>query len=279
MEATASRTVSFHFDRARLVPAGRQHASRYHEARPFPHIVLDDFVPADIVDQCVAEFPTSEQEWDLYTDAGNSQKLAISDQSRMGPVTRHLISEFNGSAMISFLEELTGINGLVPDPHLVGGGLHQLGRGGFLNVHADFNRHPRLKLDRRLNVILYLNRDWREEYGGNLELWNSNMTRCVQRIVPEASRCVVFNTTDFSFHGNPQPVAAPNEMPRRSLAFYYYTNGRPQEEQSASHTTLYQTPGVSPRPDLRRSRLKDFARSLVPPIVGDVARRQRSRAR
>lgn len=277
---TATELQPFFLDRQALVELGRANAERYRSAQPFPHVVLDDFVPGDVVERVVAEFPSREDAWDLYVDDGNSLKLATSDESRMGPATRQLIAEFNGGAMIEFLEVLTGISGLVPDPHLVGGGLHQLGSGGFLRVHADFNRHERLNLDRRINLLLYLNPGWKEEYGGNLELWSRDMSSCVRQIAPEAGRCVIFNTTDFSFHGNPQPVSAPDEQPRRSLAFYYYSNGRPEEERSEIHSTLYQTPGVAPaRATPPPARWKGLARRLVPPVLLDLVKRLRARRR
>jgi hypothetical protein len=135
---------------------------------------------------------------------------------------------------------LTGISGLIPDPYLEGGGLHQIERDGFLKVHADFNVHAKLRLDRRLNFILYLNQDWREEYNGHLELWDRGMTRCVRKVLPVCNRAVVFVTTDWSFHGHPEKLACPPGRTRKSVALYYYTNGRPAEERSAGHGVLWQ---------------------------------------
>lgn len=233
-------------DPARLEALGASLAAAYQGAAPFPHAVIDDFVPADVVRSVVAEYPRDRAEWDLYLDEGNSNKLAISDELRLGPVARRLIAELNGGAMIRFLEAMTGISGLVPDPHLLGGGLHQLDPGGFLRVHADFNHHPHLKLDRRLNFLLYLNEGWVGEWGGSLELWNEDMSSRDVSVVPVAGRAVVFSTTSTSFHGNPEPVACPDGLARRSIALYYYTNGRPEEERAAKHNTLYQTPGAAP---------------------------------
>jgi hypothetical protein len=230
-------------------------AERYRTAEPFPHIVIDDFVPVELVRAIVDEYPRDREEWDLYLDDGNSNKLAISDESRLGRMSRQLVTELNSGAMIRFLEGLTGITGLVPDPHLLGGGLHQLDPGGYLRVHADFNHHPHLKLDRRLNFLLYLNEDWQEDWGGSLELWNADMSERVVSVAPVAGRAVVFSTTSTSYHGNPDPVACPAGMARRSIALYYYTNGRPDEERAAKHNTLYQTPGADPtRPGEPRAR-------------------------
>jgi Rps23 Pro-64 3,4-dihydroxylase Tpa1-like proline 4-hydroxylase len=141
--------------------------------------------------------------------------------------------------MLGFLETLTGIDGLVPDPYFGGGALHQIVPGGFLKVHADFNWHPKLRLDRRLNMLVYLNRGWRPEWGGALELWDGEMAGPVASILPLFNRTVVFTTTDSSFHGHPRPLACPDGTTRKSVSLYYYSNGRPESERSAPHDTIF----------------------------------------
>jgi hypothetical protein len=273
----------FYFDPEALALLARQRAATYRTAWPFPHVVIDDLIPHEIALQCESEFGVISRElWHLYTDEGNTRKFELCDETRMGPVTRQLIAQFNSRAMIAFLEELTGIRGLVPDPHLVGGGLHELGPGGFLRVHADFNVHPLLNLDRRINLLLYLNHEWGDEWGGELELWDEAMAERAEPVTPLLGRVVIFNTTDRSFHGNPNAVSCPPNRARRSLAFYYYSNGRPEEERSAAHSTLYQTPGqppVVPPPaaDQSRSRARRLAKELAPPVLVRARRRFRSR--
>ena len=119
--------------------------------------------------------------------------------------------------------------------------MHSTKTGGYLKVHADFNKHPTLALDRRLNLLIYLNEDWLPEYGGDLELWTTDMGPCVEKIAPVAGRCVIFRTSSTSFHGHPHPLACPPDRTRRSIALYYYSNGRPQEEGSEEHGTLWQS--------------------------------------
>jgi 2OG-Fe(II) oxygenase superfamily len=269
-------TSPFLLEAEPLLELARAHAAEYQSARPFPHVVLDDFLPGGVIDSCIDEFPTPSDEWLFHTDWGNSSKFATNDESLMGPMTRQVIAQLNGGAMIRFLEELTGIGGLVADPHLVGGGMHLLGNGGFLRVHADFNVHQQLKLDRRINVLLYLNPDWEQSWGGNLELWNRDMTACERQIVPIANRCVIFNTTDVALHGNPEPVACPEGVARRSLALYYYTAGRPKEERSAAHTTLYPGKGERAKAPMR-ARARDLGLRILPPVLVDAARRARRR--
>lgn len=239
--------VLHHFPAAELIARGERLAGAYRSASPFPHAVVDDFLPEEVATAAYEEFAGLDaSSWDLYEDAGNTIKLATSDEEKMGPLLRHLVTQFNGSAFIRFLEAMTGIDGLLPDPHLAGGGLHQLNPGGFLRVHADFNRHKPLRLDRRINALLYLNPGWQDDWGGALELWNEDMSVCEVKATPLLNRLVVFNTTSTSYHGNPEPVSCPPGHARRSLAFYYYTNGRPDSEQQEAHSTLYQTPGERP---------------------------------
>jgi Rps23 Pro-64 3,4-dihydroxylase Tpa1-like proline 4-hydroxylase len=178
----------------------------------------------------------------------------------------------NSREIVNFLEKLTGIEGLIPDPHYAGGGCHELRPGGFLKVHADFNWHGQMRLDRRINLLVYLNNDWQPEYGGNLELWDATMSHKVAEYAPLFNRCVIFNTTDNSYHGNPVPVSCPPDRSRRSLAFYYYTNGRPATEVSQSHGTLFKNrPGEATVGELTTS----FAHRIIPPIVVDAWRNLR----
>lgn len=231
---------TFFFDPQILASTAKRYHESYTQARPFPHVVIDDFFPEGVVAEVLKEFPSpSEIPWRRHEHA-HSKKLATENEIQIGNFTRHFIAQLNSAVFVDFLEMLTDIEGLIPDPHLMGGGLHQIERGGYLGIHADFNVHPRLKLDRRLNLLLYLNKNWEEAYGGHLELWNREMTQCEKRLLPVFNRLVVFNTTDFSFHGHPLPLTCPPERARKSLALYYYTNGRPAEEVTASHSTLYQ---------------------------------------
>jgi Rps23 Pro-64 3,4-dihydroxylase Tpa1-like proline 4-hydroxylase len=237
-----------------------------------------------VLDRALAEFPEPKQaEWQTF-DSANERKLASKDDSTMGEATRQLLAELNSATFIDFLERLTGIPGLVPDPHFVGGGLHQIERGGHLKIHADFNRHPGTGLERRLNVLLYLNRDWKPEFGGAFELWNRDMTASDAQIMPFFNRCVIFTTTDTSFHGHPEPLACPEGRTRKSIALYYYSRDAPAGQSGDEHNTLFQArPGEELETPEGRSRklkprLKAAARQVTPPIVLDAVRRRRHRA-
>ncbi len=233
---------AFFLDPKILETLAEENRSVYAQADPFPHIVMDEFFPKEVLEEVLEEFPSPSQiQWRKLEHA-NSKKLASESESHMGDITRALIYQLNSSVFINFLERLTGIEGLIPDPHLWGGGLHQIEREGYLGIHADFNKHPRLQLDRRLNLLVYLNKDWKEEYGGHLELWDRGMKSCEKKALPIFNRVVIFNTTDFSYHGHPNPLNCPPGWTRKSLALYYYSNGRPVDEISTPHSTLYQRP-------------------------------------
>ena len=211
----------------------------YVAAQPFPHIVIDGLFPNEVLEKVLAEFPKPDEiEWRKF-DSATEKKLGYWHESTLRPDLQLFLYEMSSAPVLRFLEALTGIEGLIPDPYYGGAGPHQILSGGFLKVHVDFNWHPLLKLDRRLNLLVYLNKDWREEYGGHLELWDRGMTRCERKILPVFNRTVVFSTTDFSFHGHPEPLACPPGMSRKSVSFYYYTNGRPEEERSAPHDTIF----------------------------------------
>jgi len=266
--------LTFQFDRASLRAQAESLKSSWSSASPFPHIVVDNLFPPEVLDAVLCEYPEPEDvDWQRF-NAPTEVKLAIADTSQMGPVTRHLLNELNGQVFIEFLETVTGIKGLIPDPHLWGGGLHQIRKGGYLKVHADFNRHKHLKLDRRLNALVYLNKNWPESYRGELELWDKTMTACGQRIRPLFNRMVVFATTDFTYHGHPDPLACPPDRARRSLALYYYSNGRPPEEVTPDHTTLFKhRPGEN---YAMKRNWKDSVKRWVPPAIVDMLGRKKA---
>jgi len=215
-------------------------AQAYAAADPFPHTVLDGLFDDADLGAVLREFPRPEvMQWARFDNAMEKKLGFYYETSRIAPSIRSFLDAMNGFEMLLFLERLTGIEGLIPDPYFGGGGLHQIEPGGFLKVHADFNVHPKLKLDRRLNMLIYLNRDWREEWGGHLELWDRDMRGCRKRILPTFNRTVIFSTTDTSFHGHPQPLTSPPGVTRKSVSLYYYTAGRPAAERSAPHDTIF----------------------------------------
>jgi len=198
-------------------------AREYRDAEPFPHVVVDDFLDAATLRRAAAEFPPVADDWTHYAHV-NEQKFGQTVRGRFPPTLGAIVDALNSATFVSALTRLTGIEGLIADPGFEGGGLHQSERGGFLNVHADFTVHPHHRdWRRRINVLVYLNEDWQEEYGGHLELWDRAMERCVRRVLPVFNRAVIFNTDPDSFHGHPDPLTCPDGRTRKSIALYYFT--------------------------------------------------------
>ena len=137
----------------------------------------------------------------------------------------------NSIKFLQFLQKITSIEEkLIIDKELNGGGLHEIKSGGMLKIHTDFNKHPTLDLDRRVNVLIYLNKNWEKSYGGDLELWDKKMKFCGKTIQPTFNKMVIFSTNDFSNHGHPEPIMCPENVSRKSIALYYFSKGRPISE-------------------------------------------------
>lgn len=207
-----------------------KHRANYIAADPFPHVVIDQFLPPEYADKTLEVFPGPESgiwlDWKRRDLDHHPGKQGIGHASRLDDVSPHLqnmLFAFNSYPFLNFLEKLTGIVKLLPDPYLHGGGVHQILSGGRLAIHTDFNDLQALDLYRRINVLFYLNKDWKPEYRGDLELWDEELKRCAQSIPPIFNRLVVFDTNKKSFHGHPAPLNTPEHITRKSLALYYYT--------------------------------------------------------
>lgn len=247
----------------------------YREAQPFPHIVIDHFLTEAGADAAMAGFPAVDTaNWNNYIHV-NERKYSNTDVATWTPTLRALLDVLHGPRFVAFLEELTGIEGLQVDPTLEGGGLHQSGTGGFLNIHADFTVHPRRRTwRRRVNLLLYLNPHWDPAYGGELELWSRDMAAREKSVEPFGNRAVVFTTEADSFHGHPQPLRCPPETSRRSLALYYFT----EESNPVVRSTEYRSrPGEGPRrllifADKQAVRAFDWAKRRLGVSDGAVSR-------
>ena len=205
-----------------LLTSGSARHAAFAAASPFPHVVVDDCLDRGLIE--TLDFPDAEwQGWQRYRDGYQHGKLCCSEITAIPDRVRALVSELCAPPFLRFLEDLTGIEALIPDPYLEGGGLHASGPGATLTPHTDFHLYPRLGLYRQLNVLLYLNPGWEGCDGGALELFDpeSDCTSPLKSIVPTWGRMVVFRTDDRSPHGFTTPVA-PGRL-RRSIALYYYT--------------------------------------------------------
>ena len=252
---------------ARMNQLAESAHAEYLAANPFPHIVFDNFFDPRLLDLVLEEFPKPGQiKWQRFDNA-QEVKLASATEASFGPVTRLLFYHLNSITFLEFLSRVTGIENLIADPGFEDGGLHQIVPGGKLGVHADFNKHRRYGLDRRLNLLLYLNKNWKEEYGGQLELWDRDMTAKQAGVLPLFNRVMVFGTTDFTYHGHPDPLRCPEGMTRKSMALYYFSNGRPAEEVTGDHSTVFRARDEADFRLTPQQRLRSMARDLTPPIV------------
>ncbi len=259
------------FDEEECRAAGRARADEYQNAQPYPHIVIDDLLDKDVLRYVAANYPSLESK--TFFDRDQERfKFQFPAQEIPNGRTRNLLAELNSQAFLAFLEEMTGIKGLMPDPYFTGGGLHLTKRGGHLSVHADFNIHEKLKVERRLNLLVYLNDDWLPEYKGELEIWDKKMTQCERTVAPLIGRAVVFNTNADSFHGHPDPLACPPDRDRRSIATYYYTAMADGLTATPARTTTFKPRPNSVDAEDRRIKVNHFIGDWVPPRLQGVAR-------
>lgn len=210
---------------------------QYQAAAPFPHIVLDDVLKPAAYEAAAAEFPgVDDPFWKGYLHV-NETKYSNTQPDTWGDALNAVAKEFCSDRFVAWLEELTGIQDLMADWSMDGGGLHQTLRGGHLNIHADFStHHVHENWARRVNILLYLNREWQDSWGGHLELWDTDMKTQRGSVTPKGNRMLVFTTSSDSFHGHPDPLTCPPGEARRSMALYYFT----EEEHAVRKSTNYQ---------------------------------------
>ena len=229
------------FDDPKYAKLAVENASKYQKADPFPHVVLDDFLDRSLAEALDRAFPEPDSiDW-IVRDNENNRRRYQHDETKLPLQLRQMLREFNSRQFVLFLETLTGIENLIPDPYFIGGGAHMSGRDDFLKIHADFNWHHKLQAHRRVNALLYVNEHWAEEWGGALEFWNKEMTERVEFALPLFNRLVVFNVGADSNHGQPEPNACPPDETRKALNLYYYTTRRDESELQDPHFTLYKT--------------------------------------
>lgn len=236
----SQRLLCYCPDPKALLETGLRSRRSFQEAAPFSHIVLDDFFPEDVLQTVLDEVPARDaQQWARWgsgsrlEDPDEAIKMGISREATVGPVTRNFMLQLNSASFLQFLNILSGAppNSLIGDPTFHGGGLHSTGRGGRLLVHTDVERHPHgMPFCQKLNLIIYLNHDWPDEYGGHLELWSRDGSCCVKRIAPVFNRAVIFESGTNTYHGHPRPLTCPPFRHRVSLAAYYYCINRKKDD-------------------------------------------------
>lgn len=251
--------------------AGESLAGQYCFAEPYPHIVIDNFLPIELAEEILANFPHEPTEGDRYSESGYAglHKRQIFPIDCNGRV-REVFAFLNSSPVLQFLEGLSAIDGLIADPYFIGGGLHETRKNGRLGIHADFRINEQLHLARRMNMLIYLNKDWQEEYGGHLEIWDRAMSQMCRKIAPIFNRCVIFNTEADTYHGHPDPLATPDGMSRKSVALYYYTASKHIYDETPAHTTMYAARPTDSAADKRQAfmlSVQNYLKDWLPPAV------------
>lgn len=226
-------------------------STAFQSASPFPHIVLENFLEPDFAQEVAAAYPSFEEAQETgfgFDFVQERKKIQISDSALFPTPVARLHEALAAPEFLQQLETITGIQGLEADPALGGGGMHVTGPGGRLDVHVDFNYNEERRLHRRLNILVYLNPVWEESWGGAVELWDRDVKRCHVRVPPVLNQCVLFETSEWSYHGV-EPVAPSTPRPRQSFAAYYYTKDAPANWDGRSHSTIFRT-----RPDEKLRR-------------------------
>ena len=267
---------SFYFDPSQLANWVKQFKDQFNSAQPFPHVVIDNFVPEEILKLLIGEFPgPNDIDWDFqgpgntrHSDNELIEKIGTSNEALFGSFTRHFMSQLYSGTFLSFLESLTGVKGIIPDPSFNGCGLHSTGPGGKLMIHTDINRYPIPgRFHQIFNLIFFINNDWKEEYGGHLNLYNEDASQCIKSVLPVANRCVIFNTGSKSYHGHPTPLSCPPDRRRNSLAVYYYVLDRPIDEQYEGYQD-----NVGWVPLTFEEKIRWFLKNCIPPIFLKIFR-------
>jgi len=227
-------------DIERLEREAESLAQTFASAHPFPHMVVEQFLHPEAAERLLQSYPAIEETtWDNSTTYKH-QKGKFVKQSIQGTPMAPFFEETASPRLLDVLSRITGIQQLEPDPELFGAGLHQSLSGGFLDVHVDFNLHPTTQHYRRLNLLVYMNKEWQESYGGYLELWDMDKRQCVKSIAPLFNRAVLFETSEISYHGHPHPLRLSPGVTRKSLSVYYYTVEKGERISPTFHNTRFQ---------------------------------------
>ena len=220
-------------------------AKRFAEAQPFPHLVIEDFFAPDFCREICAQFPPFEEAAAINEDGVVGQKATQEKVRELGPAYVELDDLVQSAEFLALVGNLTGIQNLCYDPWYFGGGTHDNRHGQDLDPHIDFNYHPITRQHRRLNLIVYLNEAWDEAWGGSLQLHRDpRRERAEDEVVtvqPTLNRCVIFETSERSWHGF-ERIGLPEDkrhLSRRSFALYFYTKNRPTEQVALAHSTVY----------------------------------------
>lgn len=261
-------TESLFIEPAKAAEIGKSFAAKYQSGKPYHYIGIDDFLPLEVVEKLRQEALAEGEKPAEYASAQEKLKTSYNPDT-LPAYSRLVFNALSSQSFLKFLEEMTGIENLIPDPYFLGGGIHRTNNGGYLGIHADFNHHKRMNLERRLNVLIYLNPDWKEEYGGSFEVWTDDMSEKMASYVPIMNRMCCFSTSSTSMHGNPEPINHPDGQPRLSIALYYYT--ATWDESRVAHSTLFRARPGSEDVKTNRNDRQRKVRMYTPPVLHGFA--------
>jgi len=194
-------------------------------AQPFEHVVIPNFFAEDFANDILAEFPTVDtKNWRYYHNP-IEHKYALNNFDSL-PIIQKAFGVLQSNVVVDALQIITGISNLESDPYLHGAGLHAYPHKGKLDMHLDYSIHPISKKERRCNLIVYMNKDWKDEYGGQLCMWDADKTNYFEVAIPGWNTAVLFRTSDISYHGLPSPLTCPEGTFRKSMAVYYVSDQR-----------------------------------------------------
>ncbi len=229
------------FDKKNYARLAFNSKKKYKQNKPFPHIYFDNFLPKDVAITLSKEYPKIkdvDHNWKTHKN-NNVIRYFLEDSSLYKKNLKLFSMIISSRNFLLFLETLTGIDSIIPDPFFIGGGAMATSKGGFLNVHADFNYHHKLQSWRRINVLFYLTPKWKKNWGGNLEFWSKDKKKKIREIEPMFNRVVIFNTTSKSFHGQPKPLSCPTNVSRNVFSAFYYSSVKDKDSLSEPHFTRY----------------------------------------
>ena len=212
--------------------------STFVKTQPHPILVLDDFLPISTAKKLQAECESVPTEhWTEFTRRGSYMKECKNlDYS---PEAVNIVNQLHSTTGLKWLEKITGIQGLLPDPHLTGAGYSRSFNGDSLKVHTDFNWNDELKLHRKLTLIVYLTEEWQEEFGGHIEFYDDTNKNLVQSVFTKFNRCVIWQYHKTGFHGYPTPIQCPDRVSRNTLRLFYYVSNSQYLEDDPPHRSLY----------------------------------------
>jgi hypothetical protein len=212
----------------------KQNKEEYQNKKPFSYDAISELFSEEALNGILDSFPSvnDESKWDKRDDKGIQVKLRTNWKTELDipPKILEVIQTLQSGRFCRLLSEYTGIDGLMPDFWFGGGGLNQIMPGGELAIHLDGTYNDDIKMYRRVNIIVFLNKEWEDEYGGHLEFWDIDKTACFAKVKPDYNTLAMFNTSDLTEHGHPTPLSCPEGMSRKSLILYFYTSARPDNE-------------------------------------------------